>query len=349
MKYFAIVLIAVCLAACDYLPKNATLNLSPEQISQLQTQLQPSEQVVVDALSTHQFVALGDAHYYPGFMPAISDIITSPKVVSQQPIIVLEFGNQNYQKYINQYIKGDAVDESKLKNVLRETLYFTAWLGDGYIELLQSIRTINQTLPDDKKLTVLLAEKHFNWENATAESWQRAASSKVDGFYDILTPIIQSNQKAILVFGGFHLLKATHPETVNQQNLSLASRIEMAKPNSVFTVWPVIQNVLYDVLPNTDAAKIIKLDDNSVLADIPFRDIMPKARPMLSKINSKDATIQSLADALLYVGHTKRDMTFSKNVINDEKWITEMKKRVAIIGGKLETRFNSLLNDNNVK
>ena len=47
MKYFAIVLIAVCLAACDYLPKNATLNLSPEQISQLQTQLQPSEQVVV--------------------------------------------------------------------------------------------------------------------------------------------------------------------------------------------------------------------------------------------------------------------------------------------------------------
>lgn len=83
MKYFAIVLIAVCLAACDYLPKNATLNLSSEQISQLQTQLQPSEQVVVDALSTHQFVALGDAHYYPGFMPAISDIITSPRVVSQ--------------------------------------------------------------------------------------------------------------------------------------------------------------------------------------------------------------------------------------------------------------------------
>ena len=131
MKYFAIVFIAVCLAACDYLPKNATLNLSPEQISQLQTQLQPSEQVVADALSTHQFVALGDAHYYPGFMSAISDIIASPKIVSQKPIIVLEFGNQNYQDYINQYIKGDAVDESQLKHVLRETLYFTAWLGDG--------------------------------------------------------------------------------------------------------------------------------------------------------------------------------------------------------------------------
>ena len=41
-----------------------------------------------------------------------------------------------------------------------------------------------------------------------------------------MAPLINSNRKAILIFGGFHVLKAVEPSIVAPQDLSLVSRIE---------------------------------------------------------------------------------------------------------------------------
>ena len=193
----------------------------------------------------------------------------------------------------------------------------------------------------------MLAEKTFDWQKATEQSWQKNAKAKVDGFFEKVEPLIHADTKAILIFGGFHLLKSTNANEVSPADLTLVSRIEKEKPGSVFTVWPMIQTVIFEKLATHQDAKIIETA-NSVLKDVEFADVMPKARVMLSKQASRDSTISELADALLYVGHSERNLNFSPEILKDKAWIAEMKRRVALIGGRLEKRFNTLLSENDV-
>ena len=55
-------------------------------------------------LKTHQFVALGDAHYYDGFISAITEIVIFQRVVAQKPTIIVEFGDEINQEYLSNYV-----------------------------------------------------------------------------------------------------------------------------------------------------------------------------------------------------------------------------------------------------
>ncbi|MGB0836027.1 MAG: hypothetical protein ACPGR2_16060 [Psychrobium sp.] len=338
LKHFCLsIALILAVTGCDYLPKTAQLALNDEQKSQLATQLQPSIQVVNKAFKTKQFVALGDAHYYPGYMSEITKIVTSNKITPHVNKIVVEFGNQKSQVWIDDYIAGKDVDETHLKHVLRETIYFTAWLNDDYLNFFKAIRTENQSRAKDNKINVILAESHFDWnKNVTSQQWESAAQNKVEGFYQQIEPLINSNEKAFLIFGGFHLLSS------ESQQHSLVDRINKAKPNATFTVWPMIQKVLQH--PFEQQENGIISTSETTLAPIHFQDIMPKARFTLSKMDMSDANLQDLVDGFLYVGSNERSLKLPESISKDKLWKDEMQRRVKIIGGKLEDRFNQILN-----
>jgi len=71
--------------------------------------------------------------------------------------IGVESGNGRYQAMMDRYIAGETVPEKELRMAWVETTQPTdVWDSDIYADMFRTIREINQKLPKEKQLRVLL-------------------------------------------------------------------------------------------------------------------------------------------------------------------------------------------------
>ena len=323
------------LSGCGYFGAT-TQSFSIEQQRALRAALLPAENVVMNAFENAQFVGLGDAHYYANYMAAITKLVTSERVVEQASMVVVEFGNQKYQSWVDEYVSGADVDESRLPLVTRETIYFTAWLSDEYVDFFKAVRAYNLVPEHTKKIRVVLAESYFDWAQVqNSEQWRQAAENKVDGFFQQIKPLLNSGEKAVLVFGGFHLLSS------KQKEHTLIDKIEHEKPHSTYAIWPMIPEPLAKAFEPTQRGIIAT--NNTVLRSVDFADILPKAKNTLATMKMQDAKLADMVDAFMYMGPNSRDLSVSDSSRNDAKWMAQMHSRVKLIGGRLQARFESIL------
>ena len=76
--------------------------------------------------------------------------------------IVVESGNGRYQAMMDRYIAGETVPEKELRMAWLETTQPTdVWDRDIYADMFRTIREINQKLPKEKQLRVLLGDTPY--------------------------------------------------------------------------------------------------------------------------------------------------------------------------------------------
>jgi len=347
-KRFSLKLIlmsVVVINGCEYLPHNAKVDLNGDQLSKLTQQAKQADEAILNAFENHDLVAVGDYHWNEAFLVYLTDLVKSESFSEKVQHIIVEFGNAKHQSVLNRYLKGEDVSNSEIELVWRDSLYFTAWMPEVYKNFFSEIRLKNTKLAEHKKIKVTLAEPSFDWYSDTvSEQWQQAAKTKVDGFYSVAEQAIKSGNKSLMIFGAFHLLRVPQPQ-LNQFDdnlLPFAARLEKHFPGRTYIVWPTADPEMISALKNIKGPALLETQTTH-LKDLRMIDLLPKSRFRLAKLDIRQAKSSQLFDAFLYVGETHRNTEFPSSVIKDEKWVKEMKRRASLVGGRVERKFNEIL------
>lgn len=348
-KFITVAGLSWGLLSCDYLPKASIVELSDQDKQQVVNSIVKANSSLLSKFEDHNMVALGDAHFYDDVMRYVTQLVTSDTFVKHCQHIVVEFGNRKYQSLIDKYVSGEAVPESELKKVWQDTLFFTAWTPEVYGDFFRAVREFNLSRQPKEQLKVTLAEREFDWQQIeSSEQWQALAENKVAGFNNTILAETKPNEKILLVFGAFHTLELSQNLIEKIQHPQKPLVTLLSEQNyKVYSVWPVIQEGVIDMLADFPAAANPGLFDVKLtpFSTLLFADIFPKARVKLREMNAPDAQVGELFDGLLYLGDIKRTMVFPDALLKDKQFIEKSQRRVALIGGRVEQKFNQVLSE----
>ena len=135
---------------------------------------------IIDAFKTHDVVALGEGDHGNEQGAAFrAKLYRDPRFQAVVNDIVVESGNGRYQAMMDRYIAGEAVPEKELRMAWLETTQPTdVWDSDIYADMFRTIREINQKLPKEKQLRVLLGDTPYPSDPANP----RAPTRRSDTF-----------------------------------------------------------------------------------------------------------------------------------------------------------------------
>ena len=173
---------------------------------------------ILDTFNRHQIVALGEGPHgnEQGHAFRLS-LIRHPRFAATVNDIVVEAGNALYQDVIDRFMRGETVPDAVLRQVwLNTTQPNTVWDKAIYEDLFRSVRTLNQTLPRERQVRVLLGDPPIDWTMIrTREDIGRWISER-ERFPAALIrrEVLSRQRRALLIYGDGHLWRVPVSENI---------------------------------------------------------------------------------------------------------------------------------------
>jgi len=301
---------------------------------------------IVDAFETHDVVALGDGNH--GNIQ-INDLrialLHDAQFQQRVQDIVVEFGNARSQDVIERYVRGEAVPESRLRQVWEDTAQANpVWDVPVYAQFYRAVRDINATLAPQRRLRVLLGDVPFDWSRVKTFADLDRQPRRNDAFVaDLLSKeVLARRHRALLVYGEVHLLR--RPATDGAQTIVSALEQRGARIFSIYT------NALVDIVPLQDdiaqwPAPALARISGTPLGAVPFTRYNPFSQQFTLAADGKrqqvpapDPTLarpmEEQFDAVLYLGppSTLRMSQPSAELCRDKAYVTKRFFRMELVG-----------------
>jgi hypothetical protein len=291
--------------------------------------------VVLEALTTHQLVGIGEAEGLQNHHDVLQALITDPRLPELVNDIVVEFGNARYQNTIDRFIAGHPVDNAQLRQVWRNTTQspLNTWDSPVYEQFYRTVRAANWTLPAAKQMRVLLGDPPIDWSKIRNLSQLRGFGSQRDTHAAsvVKTEVLDKNRRALICYGWGHLVHGG----------SLVGLIERQTNERVYTI--------VDLVPLAGDPGGLA----STLAAYPRNSVIPTAGTWLGALDAGlmppslnggihtaptnpwcGTTLGTVIDAGLYEGQpTELTASWPNPAIYlDPTYWTELKRRNALHG-----------------
>ena len=292
---------------------------------------------IINAFKTHDVVALGEGDHGNEQGAAFrTKLYRDPRFQAVVNDIVVESGNGRYQAMMDRYIAGETVPEKELRMAWLETTQPNdVWDRDIYADMFHTIREINQKLPKEKQLRVLLGDTPYPSDPANPGA--RRGRSDTFPAELIEREVIAKKRKALIVYGQMHFLRRIPPPMPNQPAGTIVGLLETAGVK-VFSVWTftALGADLSTLQPDITTWKkpSLTLIKNTPLGTAPFTFYYPKdsgmtMRPgpngpiMVDLGEAIGGVMQEQFDAVLYLG-PKSEITYaglSKSLCADPEYV----------------------------
>jgi hypothetical protein len=210
---------------------------------------------ILDAFTSHQVVAL------PGGFGASRQALLErlmrdrrfPGVVND---IVVEFGSSRYQDTMDRYIRGEDVAYQDLRHAWQDTTSPIGNDGPQVEDFYRTVREFNATLPEGRRVRVLLGEPPMDWEQVRAKRDHRKWVVIRDLYVGdlIRREVTARGRRALVLYGQLHYPRKeilTNYDMTSWQAHTLVSWLESMGVR-VFNVWATGAAV---VTVQPDAAK----------------------------------------------------------------------------------------------
>lgn len=202
---------------------------------------------IIEALDTHQVVALGDWHYNLELHELRLALVRDPRFPEVVNNIVVEFGTPKHQRVIDAYVNGADVPYAELRRVWTETSQGGLWDGRVYEEFFEVVRDVNSSRPEHRRIRVVLGDPTPLTMEAEAALIKRE--------------VIDAGHNALIVYGYMHLPRRPLWYTISDQEwmefaynhaetVSTVEHLEAAGI-SVFSVYPRATDPFVAVQGNT--------------------------------------------------------------------------------------------------
>ncbi len=192
-------------------------------------------EALINAFDRYPLVALGEVHWSQTEHEFVYSLIKHPAFANKVNDIVVEFGNALYQPIMDRYIAGETVARTELRQVWRNTTSaIMAWDAPIYERFFATVRAVNQNLPKQKQLRVLLGDPPIDWDAIKSRADLRPAMFQRDAHCVsvIEKEVLGKGRKALLFHGAAHLIRR-RPVTPG-----VTIEVEKLHPGSVFVVMP---------------------------------------------------------------------------------------------------------------
>jgi hypothetical protein len=191
-------------------------------------------QAILDAFRTAPLVGLGDAHGNQQGEAFHLALVRDPRFAAVVNDVIVESGNSRYQEVLDRYVRGEVVPTDALQRIWLDTTqqHVASLEIPG---LITAIRTVNASLPPDRRVRVLLGEPPIEWERIrTAEDmrkWDEGPLANRDQFAAqlIRTEVLARNRRALALYGAGHFFRKVISE-------SLVTILEGSQIK-IFTIW----------------------------------------------------------------------------------------------------------------
>lgn len=183
---------------------------------------------IVDAFRTHDIVALGEGRHNndQGYAFRLA-LIRDPRFAAAVNDIVVESGSAAHQDVMDRFIRGEVVPNKELRLTWQDTTVADgAWDVPMYEEFFTAIRTLNASLPAERKLRVLLGDPPFDWEHATREESIRISSQR-DSFPAqlIQCEVLAKQRRALVVYGDMHFARRPLGSNIVTRLVDMKARV----------------------------------------------------------------------------------------------------------------------------
>jgi len=165
---------------------------------------------VLDALRAHRVVGLGDIHGNERVHALRMALVRDPRFLGMVNDIVVEFGTARYQDLMDRFIRGEDVPPAALRRVWQDTTQPEyEWDLPVYEEFFRAVRKVNESLPREKKLRVLLGDPPMDWSAVrTLDDLRKQMGDRDAHAAEVIRrEVLASNHGALVIYGNEHLAR----------------------------------------------------------------------------------------------------------------------------------------------
>lgn len=164
---------------------------------------------ILDAFKSHEVVALSEGPHGNTAGHAFRlALLRDPRFATLVNDIVLESGSSRYQAEVDAFIRGESVPEDVVREALENSAVATpVWDRPIFLEFFRAVRALNQTLPPERRMRVLLGDPPIDWATVkTADDyrpWLMQRDSHPAGV--IQREVLARGRRALVIYGDGHL------------------------------------------------------------------------------------------------------------------------------------------------
>jgi hypothetical protein len=177
------------------------------QVAARAVPLQPID-AIIEAFRNHQVVALGEGAHgnVPGHLFRLA-LLRDPRFAATVNDIVVEFGSARYQELMDRYTRSEIVPLRELRHVWEDTTGpNAAWDKPIYEEFFRAVRDINSTLPEIRRIRVLLGDPPIDWDAVKSPADYSTWAIQRDRYpADLIQrEIVAKGRRGLLIYGDGH-------------------------------------------------------------------------------------------------------------------------------------------------
>jgi hypothetical protein len=288
--------------------------------SYAQNDLQAVFDEIIDLYKTHDVVLFGEMHDAKLNYDFRLALLKYRKFADTVQDIVIESGNSFYQDILDDFIlKLRDVPVTELQVIWRNTTMPTGvWDPPIYEAFIRTVREVNASRGPDKRLRLLAGDPPVDWKAVTTGAEFSSFLMRRDEapFGIIDREVVQKGRKALVIYGGMHLIRAVGPRTIRVL-------LDEKYPGKAYSLipWSVRYNpvdVFQGIAGVGEAPAFLRLDGpewTGVSAKRIFRYL-------------PDKPAREIMDAILYLG-SGPDETIPEapEALNDAAYQNELKRR----------------------
>jgi hypothetical protein len=196
---------------------------------------------IVDALRTHQIVAVTAGHGEARGYALAELLIHDPRLMSAIDDIVVEEGSARYQDVVDRFLRGEKVPIEALRHVWRDTTQPGLGYDAQWEEFYQALRSINAGQPAAHKVRVLLGDPPIDWETVKTAAEHRRWIEMRDTFpADLIErEVLSKKRRALLTYGQMHFQRRNLNANYESEGPAetIVSRLENTWGARVFTIF----------------------------------------------------------------------------------------------------------------
>ncbi len=287
---------------------------------------------VIEATSRYPLVALGEFHQLQEWHEFMTALLGRHELAEAVDDIVVEFGNALYQEVADRFIVDlEPVEFDELSQIWRNA-GSVLWDAPVYEQFFRHVREVNEQLPSEQRLRVLLGgpDVDYGAVRSAADTRELAKGDRGDAFFaDVVSrEVLGHSRRAILIAGADHLRRGVHANT-GPDNPNVATILEEQHPGHLFIVYPLPFE--YDVELGREIEDALATWSMPALARIDGTWL--GVQRVSHRALDSESTFADQVDAVLWLG-PRESLTASRadpEIYRNEAYAAELRRRSVIL------------------
>jgi hypothetical protein len=196
---------------------------------------------IIEAFRTHDIVTVTDPHGNVQVQAFILDLIRDSRFRELVNDIVIETASARYQDAIDRYIRGEDVERAVIRKAWEDHTVANS-LGVQAEELIRTVRAVNTSLADSRRVRVIAGDPPIDWDNIRSprdhSRWIELRDSYPADL--IRRQVLDRGRRALVIYGQGHLQRRqilSNYDMTTWQAQTVVSLLERDHGANVFNIW----------------------------------------------------------------------------------------------------------------